>query len=560
MITYHKSFLNIGLIFRVNGSPIFRAFIPAIISTIIFYIVETHFSVNDDYLDHPYGVGVLISSISFIVVFRANYGYQRYWGACGHVHHMTSKWLDAVTHTGVFHMQQSHYDNMKPPSYYDHHDLNYLHLKRDREVEPTNRGRKTALDVSQRAKSHSIEPIEDSFSYPDQSDINEIYASTSTATKSNFLMSKGRLDGGWGMIKGDSAQTDATYFSLSQNEDNWEDSRGFASTKGGRTPTLFLQELIHLASLCNAVAYSTLRNDIEGTTSPLEFYTPGAPWPDPDPDNDDKSMIDRFFDVCRYLSGVDKSEEARVKYNESRPLPVLGGVSKNEIKFLQKARGPSAKVTLAWHWLSEFIIREHLAGSLGKVGPPIISRLIQFLSDGMIYYNHARKTMFIPFPFPHAQISGFFMIVIMIAVPILMDEYSNNIYLGSVLTFLTVASIAGIHEVARELENPFRNAPNEIPLCTLQALFNEALITLYAGYHPDQFWDADDYREAGPQAPEYGQNGLNKPVEKSTEPKIEKPATFGQLQKVVVDQQKEIARLSALIEGKNGKNGTCETL
>jgi hypothetical protein len=79
-----------------------------------------------------------------------------------------------------------------------------------------------------------------------------------------------------------------------------------------------------------------------------------------------------------YLGGVDKSPAMQAAYNASRPFPVLGGVSDNEIAFLQRARGASAKVNLAWHWLSEFIIREHLAGSLGNVGPPIISRIIQF--------------------------------------------------------------------------------------------------------------------------------------------------------------------------------------
>lgn len=35
---------------------------------------------NDDekLISHPYAVGALISSISFVVIFRANFGYQRY--------------------------------------------------------------------------------------------------------------------------------------------------------------------------------------------------------------------------------------------------------------------------------------------------------------------------------------------------------------------------------------------------------------------------------------------------------------------------------------------------
>ena len=163
-------------------------------------------------------------------------------------------------------------------------------------------------------------------------------------------------------------------------------------------------------------------------------------------------------------------------------------VSEGEIHFLQMARGPYAKTVLTWGWLSEFIVREHLAGSTGKVGPPIISRIVQFLGDGMVYYNHARKIMFIPFPFPHAQLSVVYVLVTIPAVALLMDQYADELWLGSLLTFFTVTALAGIHEVARELENPFRNIPNELPLVTLQAQYNEALLTMYAGFHPDSYW------------------------------------------------------------------------
>lgn len=314
----------------------------------------------------------------------------------------------------------------------------------------------------------------------------------------SYLLGTGRLDGGWGALFDDDL---STYHKLSDDPMEWEKTqqRGFASTAGGRTPSLFLQELAHLASLCTAVAFCTLRNDVEGSKSPLDVHEPGAPFPAVDPDDLSKETktemgANGFLDTIRYLSGFDRSPANRTKYNAARPMPVLGGVSENEIKFLQRAKGPSAKVTLAWHWLSEFIIREHLAGSLGNVGPPIISRIIQFLGDGMIFYNHARKCMFIPFPFPHAQLSAFFVITIVFSVPLLMSQYANVTWLGALLTFTTVVCLAGLHEVARELENPFRNVPNEIPLCTLQAMFNESLITMFSGYHPDHFWDADEFR------------------------------------------------------------------
>ena len=219
------------------------------------------------------------------------------------------------------------------------------------------------------------------------------------------------------------------------------------------------------------MALSTLRNDVEGAESPLDVYVPNSPWPAVDPDRDDSKnrptaskhggLQYTWWQRLKYFVGAGRSDRERTRYNAARPLGVLGGVSEGEIRLLQMARGPGAKTQLCWYWLSEYIAREHLEGSLGKVGPPIVSRIFQFLGDGMIFYNHARKIMQIPFPFPHAQLSAVFLMVAVPAIAVLMDQYAENLWAACILAFLTVTCLSGIHEVARELENPFRNVPNE---------------------------------------------------------------------------------------------------
>lgn len=39
---------------------------------------------------------------------------------------------------------------------------------------------------------------------------------------------------------------------------------------------------------------------------------------------------------------------------------------------------------------------------------------------------------------------------------------------------------------------PFKNAPNDLPLNYYQAQFNEALVSMTAGFHPDSFWEAPE--------------------------------------------------------------------
>ena len=220
-------------------------------------------------------------------------------------------------------------------------------------------------------------------------------------------------------------------------------------------PSLFLEEVAHLLSLLSAVAMSTLRNDLEEAESPLIEFTPGAPWPHVDPDAYASGVRKGWerhgnpaFTIVRYLFGVSRTDTSRTLYNAARPFRVIGNVSDAEIEMLQAARGPFAKTALCSMWLQgrfhqtvrfllflpiarslqhlyvwgrnvknhfiysdwrnhsipgksqlvfslhfmlEFISREYMSGSTGKVAPPIISRLYQFTSDGMSAYNQGKE-------------------------------------------------------------------------------------------------------------------------------------------------------------------------
>ena len=62
---------------------------------------------------------------------------------------------------------------------------------------------------------------------------------------------------------------------------------------------------------------------------------------------------------------------------------------------------------------------------------------------------------------------------------------TEEFFMGLGLNFAGIVIIAGVNEVARELENPFKSMPNDIPLNLFQEQFNEALVTTFSGYHPD---------------------------------------------------------------------------
>jgi hypothetical protein len=61
---------------------------------------------------------------------------------------------------------------------------------------------------------------------------------------------------------------------------------------------------------------------------------------------------------------------------------------------------------------------------------------------------------------------------------------------------LSLLLCLGLGLVANELEDPFRNVPNDIPLNNFQAQFNEALVCMFAGFHPEAWWDIDESKHS----------------------------------------------------------------
>jgi len=103
MISYRKTFFGLNLLVRAHGSAVYKSIFPGAVSVAIFFLFDRVWHEDDDVnFDHPYTIGIIVSTVSLLVVFRANYAYQRYWEAVGSVHGAMSKWLDATVHTANF--------------------------------------------------------------------------------------------------------------------------------------------------------------------------------------------------------------------------------------------------------------------------------------------------------------------------------------------------------------------------------------------------------------------------------------------------------------------------
>jgi Bestrophin, RFP-TM, chloride channel len=428
------------------------------------------------------------------------------------VHEMMSKWLDCAMCLGAFHYQSNQFDDIKPPAFgsLDSTVTDYQIYGRERD---SIRGVRGVNESQKSDHGSSASPLWEKLRHHRRRNTAESNLRLHLPGKN--INSSDRIDESHDLTAKIPIPTRFQDQFLNPNGDPssgsefTEDRRARSLVKQSRayhhitktrrarlpTPSLFLQETAHLISLLSAVAFSTLRNDIDQAASPVTPYVPGMPWPCVDPDMLSKDTKLQYGDANRFWTwfyfclGLSRSQKRRTLYNAARPFGVLGGVSDEEIRHLQHARGPYAKVALVTMWLEEFISREYLAGSTGKVAQPIVSRVYHLISDGVVGYNQARKIAYIPFPFPNGQITAFFSLAIIFIFPLLFISFVNKLWFACVMNFLTVLCFLGLHEVARELESPFQNVPNDLPLATFQAQLNEALVAIYAGYHPDGWWE-----------------------------------------------------------------------
>lgn len=490
MIIYNESWFGLPLLSRFRGSAVIKALSPTALSTAV--MLGIYYADGSDLdkwisVEHPYAIGVMMAAFTFLLTFRANFAYNRYWEACGSVHQMHSKWIDAGVNLAAFHLQSERYKDSKPRSYGENPDYDLTKRRvRKNFTGTTLEARTLEILYPQKnwfrsfffKKGKTIKPND-----PVQN-VKDLNGTTSTRKK---------------LSKMNSFSARIPEFRTNHPTESEHDIIPESRLDGGieeEKSSLFLQEMTHLLSLLSAVSLSTLRHDIEFAETPLGTFETNQPWPPVDPDHKEAKVIRNQLVENRWLStfmmyvfGYTRSNYHRTLYNATRPFKVIGGISDAEATLLLEARGPLAKVTLVLLWIQEFMTRESMNGSTGNVAPPIISRVHQSTTDGFDAYNQARKIAYMPFPFPHAQITTYYVVLTCFILPMFMLSYCEHIAIAGILNFFSLLCFTGLHEVARELEAPFRNAPNDIPLNNFQAQFNEALICLCAGYHPDSMWE-----------------------------------------------------------------------
>jgi hypothetical protein len=152
-------------------------------------------------------------------------------------------------------------------------------------------------------------------------------------------------------------------------------------------------------------------------------------------------------------SGADELEE-------DLDLAVLSMPTEDEIRNLDMAKN---KVNTVFLWILQGVAQEIRVGTLDAPAP-LVSRVFQELSNGMVGFNQAHKLALVPFPFPFAQLVSLLLLGLCTALPFYIDLFTRNVFWTPVLSFVLPTCFVGLNWIAIELEEPFGTDYNDVDI------------------------------------------------------------------------------------------------
>jgi len=186
----------------------------------------------------------------------------------------------------------------------------------------------------------------------------------------------------------------------------------------------------------------------------------------------------------------DKVDE--FQYLLSRLMSLLVSFSMQDISTLERSNFPhldiecidptsieyleetSAKQNVVLQWVQRLVV-ENSRNHVLDIAPPILSRVFQEFSIGIVHFIDATKISSTPFPFAFAQMVWLMLCFFsVLTVPMIcavgMDSYKASIY-----TFFIVFVFWSLHYIAVEIEMPFGEDLNDLPMEAINRRFNKVL-------------------------------------------------------------------------------------
>jgi len=159
------------------------------------------------------------------------------------------------------------------------------------------------------------------------------------------------------------------------------------------------------------------------------------------------------------------------------PLLDVEGLAPHSLEVLGTAAAQGRKVEIVMFWIKHCIMRGIDDKTL-TVPPPILTRVFQEMGAGLVNFHEAQQVVIWPFPFPYAQMNVVLIIFYMLLTPVVVSFQTTRPWISGVYTLISVTCMVGVDVIATELENPFGDDPNDLPMRSMQLAMNRDLIFL----------------------------------------------------------------------------------
>ena len=171
---------------------------------------------------------------------------------------------------------------------------------------------------------------------------------------------------------------------------------------------------------------------------------------------------------CSALQAVCKLADKRLE------LIDIYGIDVASLRHLRDSKNRCDVLCL---WLSRLILDNHLNKVL--VAPaPILSRSFQDLGRGRVRVSDLAKIPDIPFPFPYAQLIVTMLTVHSVITAMITSQYIHPWYWAGAITFIAISGFWALFFISAEIDHPFGDDPNDLPLADMQQDWNARLLEL----------------------------------------------------------------------------------
>jgi predicted membrane chloride channel (bestrophin family) len=194
----------------------------------------------------------------------------------------------------------------------------------------------------------------------------------------------------------------------------------------------------------------------------------------PDKVMDFRHTIVRLMSLCHAMALAEISQMDR------HPVAIdFQGLENGTLQHLRLCRTKYGfnRVEVLLHMTQTLIVTALDSGVL-KIPPPILSRVFQTLSRGFVNLLNAKKITDTRFPFPYAQLLSVLLFCHMIMTPVMISNLIENWVWAGIFTFVPLFGMFSLNYVAIELENPFGDDDNDLPMLEFQQEMNNCLLML----------------------------------------------------------------------------------